>query len=169
MATGRKPKPTHLHLIEGTFRKERHNVRANEPKPASNLDTPPGWFSPEELATWDYGLRHAPTGLLKGIDASVYTVWVVATVTHRHAAEALARGGAKSLLSRTGSKPGTDKDGKPILVGGTVVQSPLVGIMNRAALILIRAAAELGFSPAARARVTAEGDAVADPEDRFFS
>ena len=37
MAVGRKPKPTHLKLVQGTMRKSRRNNR--EPKPAPGLPT----------------------------------------------------------------------------------------------------------------------------------
>lgn len=39
MARGRKPKPTHLKLIAGTFRKDRSSK--NEPKPELAISVPP--------------------------------------------------------------------------------------------------------------------------------
>jgi P27 family predicted phage terminase small subunit len=164
-----KIKPTHLHLIEGTFNVTRHRKRANEPKPATSLDQPPEWFTSEHLDVWDYGLRHSPPGLLKGVDAGVYTVWVCASVNHRQAAMELAKLGRTGLLTKTGAKQVTDAHGRTTLSGGNWIQSPLVGVMNRAACIMLKAASELGFSPVSRARIAIEGGNAASPEDRFFT
>ena len=69
MPTGRKPKPTHLHVIEGTFDVSRHSKRLkSEPKPVGTLKDPPAWFTTEQREVWAYGLQHAPAGLLKAID-----------------------------------------------------------------------------------------------------
>ena len=46
---------------------------------------------------------------------------------------------------------------------GTAIASPYLGIMNRAAVIMIKAASELGFSPAARPRLGAS--APQEPSD----
>jgi P27 family predicted phage terminase small subunit len=39
---------------------------------------------------------------------------------------------------------------------GTAVASPYLGIMNRAAALMLKAGSELGFSPAARPRLAAQ-------------
>jgi P27 family predicted phage terminase small subunit len=79
-------------------------------------------------------------------------VWVEAEERHRTAATMQAQldqGTKLPLLTKT-------KD-------GTAVASPYLGIMNRAAAIMIKAASELGFSPAARPRLAAS--ATQDPAD----
>jgi P27 family predicted phage terminase small subunit len=89
-------------------------------------------------------VEHAPRGILKAIDRGVLAVWVEAEERHRTAATMQARldqGAKLPLLTKT-------KD-------GTAVPSPYLGIMNRAAAIMIKAASELGFSPAARPRLAA--------------
>lgn len=173
MPRGPRPKPTHLHLIEGTVNVTRHRRRLqSEPKPQGELREPPDWFTPEQAEVWAYGLKHAPRGMLKSLDASVYRVWCIACATHQQAASRLARLGTDGLIIRTSAKPGPPgPDGKPTLIGGNVIQNPLVGVLNRQALLLLRAAEQLGFSPSARARVSmAEGGgAPHDPEDEFLA
>lgn len=171
MPVGRKPKPTHLHVIEGTSNTTRHRGRKREPKPTGELQDAPDWFTDAQRDVWSYGLRSAPRGLLKAIDLSVFTVWVVACDAHRQAAEQLAKLGPGGLLTRTATRHGRpDANGNPTTVGGSVVQSPLVGIMNRQALIMIKAAAEMGFTPSSRARVVTDPHAPLgnDPESEFF-
>jgi P27 family predicted phage terminase small subunit len=155
MPAGRKPKPTHLHLVEGTFNVTRHSKRLkSEPKPVGNLHEPPQWFNDGQREVWAYGLRHAPMGLLKAIDLSTYVAWCVACDTHRQAAEHLAKMGVKGLLA-------------PASRGSGLIQSPLVGIMNRQALIMLKHASELGFTPVGRARVAVDPTAEVNPFDEF--
>ena len=154
MPVGRKPKPTHLHLVEGTFDVSRHRKRLKtEPKPVGNLTEPPAWLNDGQREVWAYGLKHAPMGLLKAIDLGTYVAWCVACDTHRLAAEQLAKMGVKGLLA-----PGAK---------GGVVQSPLVGIMNRQALIMLRHASEMGFTPVGRARVSVDPRVEVNPFDEF--
>jgi P27 family predicted phage terminase small subunit len=70
------------------------------------------------------------------------TLWVEAEDRHRTAAMMQAQldhGTKLPLLTKT-------KD-------GTAVPSPYLGIMTRAASVMIKAASELGFSPASRPRL----------------
>ena len=155
MPVGRKPKPVHLHLIEGTFNTTKHSRRLKtEPKPVGNLSEPPPWFNDGQREVWTYGLKHAPMGLLKAIDMSTYAAWVVACDTHRLAAEQLAKMGVKGLLT-AGSK------------GYGLVQSPLVGIMNRQAVIMLKHASKLGFTPVGRSRVSVDPRVEVNPFDEF--
>ena len=155
MPAGPKPKPTHLHIVEGTFNTTRHRKRLKtEPKPVGNLSEPPAWFSEGQREVWSYGLKHAPAGLLKAIDQSTYVAWCVACETHRLAAEELAKLGLKGLTTRGSSGLG-------------VIQNPLVGIMNRQALIMLKHASEMGFTPVGRARVSVDPRVEVNPFDEF--
>jgi P27 family predicted phage terminase small subunit len=149
---GRKPTPTSLHQLRGTFNATRHGKgRAGEPSAEGDLPiAAPDWMSEDQQQAWAYAVRHAPAGVLRAIDAGLLAVWVEAECRHRAATIAQARldqGSALPLLTKT-------RDGTP-------VQSPYLGIINRAALVMIKAASELGFSPAARPRL---GGAGAAPE-----
>ena len=155
MPTGRKPKPTHLHLIEGTFNVTKHGKRLkSEPKPVGDLSEPPAWFNDGQRNVWTYGLKHAPAGLLKAIDLGTYVAWVVACDTHRQVAEELSKMGVEGLTI-PGSRP------------GSLIQNPLVDLMNRQALIMLKHASEMGFTPVGRARVSVDPRVEANPFDEF--
>lgn len=142
---GRKPKPTALHKLTGTFNTTKHlRDRPHEPVAVGDLTGAPAWLSDDQRAGWEYAMRHAPAGLLKSIDQGVLTVWVVAEDQHRVAVIAQTKidiGSALPLLTK-------DKNGMP-------AASPYLGIINRTAARMLKAGSELGFSPAARPRLNA--------------
>ena len=141
---GRKPKPTALHALQGTTNVTRHRERRTEPKAEGELqDEPPDWMTDSQKEAWRYAVANAPKGVLKAIDRAVLAVWVEAEDRHRIAAigqRKLDEGNKLPLLLK-------GKDGQP-------AASPYLGIMTKAALVLMKAASELGFSPAARPRLT---------------
>jgi P27 family predicted phage terminase small subunit len=141
---GRKPIPTDLHKLRGTLNPTRHGKgRSGEPEAVGDLPPePPGWMSEGQQASWRYAAEHAPRGILKPIDRGILAVWVEAEERHRTATmmqSQLDQGTKLPLLTKT-------KD-------GTAIASPYLSILNRAAAIMIKAASELGFSPAARPRL----------------
>jgi P27 family predicted phage terminase small subunit len=141
---GRKPKPTVLHRLHGTLR-TRHASRAREPVMTDDIDplAPPADLSEAERASWQFAIAHAPRGVLKSIDTSVLRIWVEHEVRY-----ILAKQKQEELNQRTGL---------PMLIktkSGDYVESPYVKIMNKTALIMLRAASELGFTPVARPRLT---------------
>lgn len=138
---GRKPVPTHLKLIRGNPGKRRLNE--NEPIPEGDLNAPPTWMSKSQRAGWRYAIANAPPGLLKRLDRSVLSAWVVAEDLHRTASQMLDKHG---LLIKA---PNT----------GLPIQSPYLPVANRQATIMLKAAEQLGFSPGSRSRVQIESDA----------
>jgi phage terminase small subunit len=76
------------------------------------------------------------------LDESLLAAWVVACDTHREASE---KSAAVGLLVKSPTK-------------GVPIQNPFLPIMNRQALIMMRAVRELGFSPAARRERQGAGD-----------
>lgn len=142
---GRKPIPTTLHKARGTLRATRHKRdRAGEPLPVGDLVQPPDWLSDTQKETWAYAIEHAPAGLMKKIDLSILLAWVVAYDHHRIATVAQAKFDVGN--------------GMPLLMkakGGVPDESPWINVINKSAMRMIRAAAELGFSPAARPRIAA--------------
>src|SRR5690606_35140470 len=125
-----------LKVISGNPGKRRLN--RNEPKPEGDLDAPPDWMTEAQKAGWRHAVRHAPSGLLKQLDGSVLAVWVVAEDLHRQACEQVARFGLLTKAPHSGQPQ----------------QSPYLPVVNRQAQIMLKAAAELGFSPASRSRVS---------------
>jgi phage terminase small subunit len=58
----RPAKPTHLHVLEGTFNATRHKKRAHEPKPQGDLLDPPDWMDEEHQAVWRGQIGDCPGG-----------------------------------------------------------------------------------------------------------
>lgn len=110
----------------------------NEPKAKGDLADAPEWMSEQQKAGWAYAMAHAPRSLLKRIDRSALAIWVVAEDFHRQAVT------EQNSLGRLLIK--TEKS-------GATIQSPYLAVVNRQALIMLKAAQELGFSPAARPRL----------------
>lgn len=132
---GRRPKPTLIKELEGNPGKRPLNK--HEPKPEGDLFAAPEWMTESQREGWAYAIVNAPPGLLKYLDRSMLAIWVVAEDLHREAAEKIAQYG---LLTKS------PKAGLPL-------QSPYLAILNKQAQLMIKAGAELGFSPASRTRV----------------
>jgi P27 family predicted phage terminase small subunit len=145
MPTGRPPIPTHLKLLRGN--PSRRKIDTREPQP-SKLPEPPD--PPEFLsqAAKDEWWRIVPElhalGLLTVLDVKVLAAYCSAAA-HFEAAERLLRDMAErdpvtgALMIKTAA--------------GNAVYNPLIGIARKAALDMVKIAAEFGFSPAARTRI----------------
>jgi P27 family predicted phage terminase small subunit len=157
-------KPTALKRLHGTQKVTRERLRQYEPQPETEIDpVPPHWMTASQKDGWAYVMRHAPRGLLKGLDRGALVLWVEAEDRHRVAAmmqAQLDRGSKLPLLTRNKK--------------GEAVPSPYLRIMTYAAIVMMRCCTELGFSPASRPRVqlipgggpvVIEGGA--DPWDEF--
>lgn len=133
--SGRNKKPTVLKLLQGTNRADRANPA--EPMPHGDLVDPPAYFGKEEREVWDYAMKHAPRGLLKMIDSSHMEVWVNALIAYR--------------LAGTEVK----KTGQTIsAANGTTVINPTLSIQQRQAVLLMRSATDMGFTPSSRTRIS---------------
>ena len=144
---GRKPIPTATKELMGNPGKRALNKR--EPQPKGELYAAPTWMSDSQREGWAYAITNSPPGLLKLLDCSVLAVWVVAEDLHRQAAEKVAQFG---LLTKSPN-------------AGMPLQSPYLAILNKQAQIMLKAAAELGFSPSSRSRV----QVAPDPRDGPFA
>ncbi len=146
MATrGRRPKPTALHELHGTKNVTRHRQRSEEPIPVGDLlAQPPDFLTDGQAAAWSFAVTNAPKGVMKCIDRGVLLVWVEAEDRHRRAIE------AQALLDQRQPQ-------MPFLImhkkRGELTLSPYLSVINAAGATMLRAAAELGFSPAARPRL----------------
>ena len=135
---GTKPRPTYLKIVAGN--PGRRELNMDEPIPEGDLSSAPDWMTPSQKEGWDFAIKHAPPGLLKQLDQSVLAVWVIAEDTHRQAAIRVARTG---LLVKT---PNTNEP----------VQSPYLPIQNKQAMIMLKAAAEMGFTPSSRSQISVQ-------------
>lgn|SRR5690606_1386574 len=138
---GRKPTPTALKIIAGN--PGRRPLNAHEPQPRTDLAAPPEWMTERQKTTWSEVVALSPPGLLKDVDASVFSVWVVAFDLYQEASNKLARTGMLIKAPNT----------------GVPMQSPYLAIVNKQAQIMMKAAAEMGFTPASRSRVVVKSDA----------
>ena len=138
---GPRKKPTVLEELHGKPGHRKSNPL--EPKPGGNLLDPPSWLSRDQKAEWRYIADNSVVGLLTSVDRTNLATYVVATCLHRQAARELRK--AKTLTV-------------PVGTNGALQQHPLIGIVNRQALIAIKAAAEMGFTPASRTRVRVDGE-----------
>jgi P27 family predicted phage terminase small subunit len=129
----RGPKPVPLELRELRGNPRQHAVPTDVPEGEGVLFEAPEWMDEEQRLQWDYALEHAPYGLLTATDREVLAIWCVAAVEY---ARAVAQVRANPQVVRTKE--------------GNAIQNPYIGIVNRQALIMMRAGAEMGFSPAAR-------------------
>jgi P27 family predicted phage terminase small subunit len=142
---GRKPKPSYLRVLDGNA--GHRPLNPDEPQPTGDLIEPPEWMTDSQKAGWRYAIRNAPGGLLRLLDQSILSAWVCAEDLHRTAAEKVARIGA---LVKVGEH-------------GAWQQNPYLPIMNKQALIMMKAAAEMGFTPSSRTRVRVERDRGKNP------
>lgn len=111
---------------------------------------PPKWLTKAQKQSWRDAFASAPTGLLSATDAGLLAVWVVARDLHRQAAEEAQK---FALIVKSPEK-------------GVPMQNPYLAIINRQAEIMLRAAAELGFTPIARTRMArTDPDRVAELTD----
>jgi P27 family predicted phage terminase small subunit len=133
---GRKPKPTWLKVVSGN--PGRRPLNDAEPAPEGALQEPPEWLTDSQREIWGAAIKNAPPGLLCGIDESVFLVWVIAKDLHRTATERIAQTGTLVRMPHS----------------NVAVQSPWVPVMNKQALIMMKAAAEMGFTPSSRSRVS---------------
>jgi P27 family predicted phage terminase small subunit len=136
---GRKPKPSWLKVVTGNPGKRPLN-RA-EPQPDGDLKEPPHWFTARQRIIWDVCIANAPAGLLKLIDSTVLEAFVVAKSLHEDAALKIAQYGSVVRLQDSGGH----------------TRSPYVGILNQQAAVMLKCAAEMGFTPSSRSRVKVDG------------
>jgi len=135
---GRKPKPSHLRLIEGN--REHRPLNPDEPEPEGDLIDPPETFSAGQRILWQVTLKNAPEGMLRRLDAGVFTSYIVNYAEFLEAAKKVEDLGAVVKMP-----------------GGQPMQNPYVSIRNRANAQMVKAAAELGFTPSSRSRVKTIG------------
>jgi phage terminase small subunit len=136
---GRKRTPTALAALHGNPSKIR--LPDAEPVPTGALEEPPEWLTREQAESWRYALAHAPPGLLRRLDRGMLTIWVVAEATHQRAVRLLEKRCGSDLMTTQGEQE---------------IPSMYLSVINKQALLMIKVASELGFSPSARARVYAQ-------------
>jgi P27 family predicted phage terminase small subunit len=141
---GRNPKPAALLLVTGS--KRIADRKRPEPVADGRLEDPPAWLTKAQRDGWKYAIEHAPRSVLRRIDRGLLAAWVTAEDCHRQARMALAMNGL--VDSRSGKA------------------SPYVAIATAQAQIMIRTAADMGFTPVSRARIALGGGATPEPDGK---
>jgi P27 family predicted phage terminase small subunit len=146
MTVGRKRKPTHLKLVTGNPGKRELKPDAIQPPPRTKVLAPPAHLSREAKAEWK---RLAPMltkiGILSDLDRGAFAAYCQAYGRWKLAEDALENLRRKDESGFAGMLVTTK--------AGNTIQNPLVGIANRSMDMMVKYAAEFGFTPSARARV----------------
>lgn len=156
---GRKPTPSHLKLVTGN--PGRRPINEREPVPARKLPTPPPELNDDAKVEWGRVSEELyRIGLLTGIDRGTLAAYCQAYGRWMQA-ERLITETAKRNPS-TGGLIVTTK-------AGNFIQSPLIGIANKAMADMVRYAADFGMSPSARSRIQAEAPQEEDAANKYLS
>jgi P27 family predicted phage terminase small subunit len=150
---GRRPKPTALHRLQGTYHTGKHGRdRQFEPIAEGDLSRAPEGLTDSQRAVWRYAIEHAPRHVLKKIDRDMLLIWVEARDRWNTAREMQAQIDRDVTLK--------------LLVRGPMglIPSPYNDILDKTAKTMIRVAQDLGFSPAARPRIQMAPEAEAEDE-----
>ena len=162
MATrGRKPTPTHLKLVRGNPGKRALPKNGTEIPVVVEEVTPPEFLSTDAKVEWGRMIGALVTlKLVSKLDRAALAAYCQAYGRWAQAERALATMAEKDpvaagLLIKT--------------TGQNVVQSPLVGVANKAMSDMVRYAAEFGMTPSARVRLNGSGGggAQANPFEQF--
>lgn len=150
---GRKPNPTVIHIARGGVAPDgtprtmgRRPLPDSEPVCTGDLTEPPDWMGESQKTIWRHVIATAPAGLLKNLDGSMLATWVVACDLHAQS----------SVMVQINGATEHNRFGEHIV-------SPHVRVMNNQATIMMRAAAEMGFSPTSRSRVTIDKKTPGNP------
>jgi P27 family predicted phage terminase small subunit len=152
---GRKPKPTHLKLLEGN--PGRRPINGAEPKPGGDLPTCPAHLGPSAKAEWKRLARDLNRiGLLSMVDRAALAVYCQSWGRWVEAERKL-------------------QETPPLLKtpAGYVQISPWLTIANKERELMARYMAELGLTPSARTRLAVDVSSNRkpweyDPADEYF-
>jgi P27 family predicted phage terminase small subunit len=147
---GRKPKPTHLKLLQGNPGKR--PINPNEPKPPAELPPAPAHLGDVAKEEWErMGKQLLALGLLTSIDRSAFAAYCVVWARWADAEEALKKTGP---VVRSPS-------GYPII-------SPFYTIANQSLNQLRSYLVEFGMTPSSRSRTSVRSGEEADPLEDFL-
>jgi P27 family predicted phage terminase small subunit len=147
---GRKPKPTHLKLLQGNPGKRRLNTE--EPKPPAELPPVPELLSDGAKQEWArLGQQLLTLGLLTSIDRAAFAAYCVLWARWAEAEEALKKTGP---VVRSPS--------------GYAMLSPFYTIANQSLSQLRSYLVEFGMTPSSRSRTSVRSPEDTDPLEEFL-
>jgi P27 family predicted phage terminase small subunit len=148
--SGRKPLPTSLKLLRGNPGKRPLNH--NEPKPTTRLPRAPDHLSVEAKKEWRRAGRFLLTlGLISDLDLAAFAAYCTAYGRWVEAEDALKTYGV--MIKSPNGFP---------------VQSPYLGVANKAMEQMRSLLSEFGMSPASRTRVAGVAQ-LPEEEDEFMA
>lgn len=146
---GRPKKPTRLKLLQGNPGKQK--LPKNEPNPDVKIPEPPDFLIDYALNEWN---RVTPIlerlGLLSDLDVMELAAYCQCVDRWRKAEEKIKDEGMTDTTSN-----------------GNVIQSPYVGIANKAMVQMHQFLCQFGMTPASRAGVTAKVKEPDNPLAKF--
>lgn len=150
--SGRKPKPTAVHVLQGTFRPDRHS--GGEPEPPTSIPEPPKSLKGEALAEWDrITVLLAASKCIAELDRSALAAYCIEWSRYVNANNKLRL--ANTLLAES--------------TKGTKMPHPLLRVSDRALANMLRICQEFGMTPASRSRLDVEAASGAeDPLERLI-
>ena len=101
---------------------------------------------------WRESRALAPTSVLRELDASVFQTWVVAQANMRRASQQFEDEGSVMVV---------------MSANGNTKANPLLGIIRSENMVILKCAAEMGFSPVSKMRVKDDGDDDNEPANPF--
>lgn len=144
--SGRKAKPIGVHILQGTFRADRHN--AAEVEAPVIIPDPPKSLKGEAMAEWDRITRLlAEAKCIADLDRSALAAYCIEWARYVTANNRLRV--ANTLLAES--------------TKGTKMPHPLLRVSDRALANMLRICQEFGLTPASRSRLNI--DAAAGNED----
>jgi P27 family predicted phage terminase small subunit len=133
---GRRPKPTRLKVITGN--PGRRPLNTSEPRPEIAIPECPLQLGPVARQEWErLAVQLSSLRILTHLDRAALAAYCGAYAMWAEATEAIQKYG--TMVKSPSGYP---------------QQSPYVSIANRQAEIMIRIAAEFGFTPASRSRIS---------------
>ena len=132
--TGRKPIPSAVKAVQGNKAKLGKARIKVDPKGVGKPSVPPG-LSADARRLWAHVVGSLPDEVLSKADDAALEIFARAWARYRKAVSQVDR---TSLVVQSKNGP---------------VKNPLLNVINQAETVMLRAAAELGLTPAARARL----------------
>lgn len=151
MQRGRKPKPTAIKVAEGN--RGRRPLSPVDLTSSPEVPKPPTWLEPDARAIW------------KSITQELFRLKIIRSVDQTMLAclcdsIAMLRAARRKMtkIKRELRKEKKDPDEAMLYKtpGGSIIQSPLVGIINREKINIQRIASEFGMTATSRARLLSE-------------
>jgi len=154
---GPKKKPLAIIKLHGSHHLYRRKDKDADLKIESSVPLSPKWLSEEAKAEWKRVTSALDKlGILTQLDRALLTVYCEMWEEYRIA--------TNYIVTPIGKKTQLVLKTK----GGNVIQNPAVAIRHKAFQLLLRAAAELGMSPSARASMVKPQEPGGEKKVQFF-